>query len=955
MITKTDKASGAYNIQYWFMIFFSVVNFGRKIIFITGILIFSGKLFCQCPDSKLFKERITFVFNSSYAKNKSSLQELLTLKMQMEKCNFREDSSYMYLMQKIAVLYFRQSDYIKAIDFTNESVRIAKKYVIHHSGSTLALVRNYSNLYFYYDAAGRLKDKYAACDSCVEYAVKGNSGFDLIVGPLSDKVEYLFNSGNYSLCIRDAKLGEDIIKKFYHNKDSIQGIAFFSNEIANALYFSQNIALAEKIAEDKISQFEKTGNGKQLGALYSLLGLINNNKQQYVEALSFFRKGIHSYSIIKYKKGCAQNLASIGSLYAKHLSKPDLGLQFCNTALKYADNNDSLFIFQQIANIYILKGMYAKARYFFQRAFNTVQYGMDETTMLKNTFQFPGFNQLQSLSDLTTDKGDAYQQEYYHIKKDSLLKKALNIYKKNDLFLAKIKNEQQLDLASNLVWRATARNLYEHAIEACYAGNNIEDAFYFFEKSRAVLLNDQINEQRYTSDADIAKQAALKKTTIELERKLETIPNSSNEYLAIQNELYIHRQEFAILTDTIKNKNPEFYQNYLDTVFVTVSQLRKNILKNAKALVEIFSGDSAVYILLITANNQSLTKINHQLYDSITSSFNSFIADRYVLNQRYKEFIKTARRLYNLIFPRIKPPDGSIIISPDGKGYPFEALVLNSNDQEPDYFLNHFATSYTYSAKYLTNRFAANPGNRNSVLGLAPVQYENYQNLSQLPGSDKSLKIINRYFSNATNFTLKKATKRNFFKYFPGYTIIQLYTHASDSSSSNDPVIFFADSALYLSDLIIDRKPVTQLVVLSACETANGKLYQGEGIFSFNRGFAALGIPAAISNLWSVENESTYKITELFYKYLSQGLPTDVSLQKAKLDFIHTASSEEKKLPYFWAGSVLTGKVDILKSPNTFPWVTFVGLIILLIIVVYSIVKILRVRNHENKSQTALR
>ena len=112
---------------------------------------------------------------------------------------------------------------------------------------------------------------------------------------------------------------------------------------------------------------------------------------------------------------------------------------------------------------------------------------------------------------------------------------------------------------------------------------------------------------------------------------------------------------------------------------------------------------------------------------------------------------------------------------------------------------------------------------------------------------------------------------------------------------NNDPVIYFSDSALYLSSLIPDRKPVTQLVVLSACETANGKLYRGEGIFSFNRGFAALGIPAAISNLWSVDNESTYQITELFYKYLSQGLPTDIALQKAKLEFINTTVLPEKK------------------------------------------------------------
>jgi CHAT domain-containing protein len=443
------------------------------------------------------------------------------------------------------------------------------------------------------------------------------------------------------------------------------------------------------------------------------------------------------------------------------------------------------------------------------------------------------------------------------------------------------------------------------------------------------------------ADSDIAKQAILKKTIAELDNTLNTTSATSDEYFKIQQELYLKNQQLEVLTNSIKNKNPLYYKNYLDTSFMTVSQLRKNILNNSKMLIEIFSGDSAVYVLTITNNNQSLIKINKQLYDSLTNSFTSFIANRYILNEHFKDFIKTAHQLYNLLFQNIKSPDGSIIISPDGANYPFESLVMNDDVYNPDYFLNHYATSYTYSVKYLTNQFATNTNNSNSVLGIAPVQY-NYQNLSELAGSDASLKNINKYFSNATNFVLEKATRNNFLQNFPRYNIIQLYTHASDTSMNNDPVIYFSDSALYLSSLIPDRKPVTQLVVLSACETANGKLYRGEGIFSFNRGFAALGIPAAISNLWSVDNESTYQITELFYKYLSQGLPTDIALQKAKLEFINTASSGEKKLPYFWAGSILTGKVDIIKSGPGFPLIKLTVITILVLVFFYLIWKVRR-------------
>src|SRR6185436_3646253 len=117
---------------------------------------------------------------------------------------------------------------------------------------------------------------------------------------------------------------------------------------------------------------------------------------------------------------------------------------------------------------------------------------------------------------------------------------------------------------------------------------------------------------------------------------------------------------------------------------------------------------------------------------------------------------------------------------------PFEALITNTNSHEPDYLINQYATSYTYSAKYLTNQFAVNTKTTNNLLGIAPVQYKNYHNLATLSGSDNSLENINNYFSNTTNYVLGNATKNNFIENFPRYNIIQLYTHASDSSTNKD-------------------------------------------------------------------------------------------------------------------------------------------------------------------------
>ena len=185
------------------------------------------------------------------------------------------------------------------------------------------------------------------------------------------------------------------------------------------------------------------------------------------------------------------------------------------------------------------------------------------------------------------------------------------------------------------------------------------------------------------------------------------------------------------------------------------------------------------------------------------------------------------------------------------------------------------------------------------------------------------------------------ASKNNFLKDYYKYQIIQLYTHAKGGDYTGEPTIYFSDSALSLSDLFYESKPSTNLIVLSACETAEGKVYNGEGVFNFNRQFAALGIPSAVSNLWQVDDISSYQITEAFYKYLARGLPLDVALQKAKKEF-KSISSKEKNLPYYWAGSILVGQGSPILLQKPFPWVWIAGIgaaVLVLIIIGYKISK----------------
>ena len=63
---------------------------------------------------------------------------------------------------------------------------------------------------------------------------------------------------------------------------------------------------------------------------------------------------------------------------------------------------------------------------------------------------------------------------------------------------------------------------------------------------------------------------------------------------------------------------------------------------------------------------------------------------------------------------------------------------------------------------------------------------------------------------------------------------------------------------------------------------------------------------------------------------------------KAKIDFINNNTSKVKNLPFFWAGAILTGKVDTIKSNQGLPGIKYIGAAILLLAIADVIRKALR-------------
>jgi len=98
----------------------------------------------------------------------------------------------------------------------------------------------------------------------------------------------------------------------------------------------------------------------------------------------------------------------------------------------------------------------------------------------------------------------------------------------------------------------------------------------------------------------------------------------------------------------------------------------------------------------------------------------------------------------------------------------------------------------------------------------------------------------------------------------------------------------------------------TQLVVLSACESGLGHVYQGEGVFGLRRAFQIAGAKTVVSSLWAIDDKSTSETITQLYGFDDMSIP--LKLQGIQLERIKELKQSGFAVhPYLWGAFVATG------------------------------------------------
>jgi len=924
-------------------------NFKRKILTIRTYIVLSTMaialplmLFPQTASQNLIIKLLKEIREDVLASQPEKLERLYHLKSKAESLHIPTDSIYGRILFELGTLELKVNrNYTTAISFKYQSLRI------NTSGKQTSSKRDavYASLHLgiYYEELNSLNMALNYLDTTVQLS-KGIPGLSSVFLYSKSLRSYLFfSTGDYQKSVEESHEG---VKLALERNDTSNHLAFLNQRAQS--YFClgrleeamQDIMTIMKYKQINKYRYEIASALKIKAQVYEEKKQIADAEQCFKQCISL-RMGTDDYGQI------ANDYTDWGNFYFNTIRNNEKANQCYQNVIKYARLvEDSMVISKGYINmgeVALKQQEYAKAASFTKTAMQYLKLNPAENILLNpSSKQLNLIGNADLLIGLMSNKTLILIELYKKNRQLKYLESAIKTAFLTDTIITQTRNEQYGE-QSKLYWRNQTRSFFTMAMEACYLANNAGGAFYFMEKSRAVLLNDKLKElgaSSHLAEPDEKAEQDFRFAIAIENQKLNNIAPNTAAYNEQLSRLIRRKDDFFHFIKSLETKYPAYYNyKYADAV-PTLESLQKHLAVNQESFIHYFTNDTLAYILSITANNTRFIKLLKKdfNYQQITE-FLQYSSNRELLNTRYSSFAALSNTLYKTLFQSLLLPKGRVVICSDNFILPFEALCSDAAGK--NFLIRDYTFSYAYSATNLLKPYNGYQA-RGNFIGFAPVSFQPSLHVNALLNSASALTRSADNYSSSLLFTNTTATKDNFIKNIGGYTIANIFSHASADSTENEPRLYMQDGIINLSELQLLNKSATRLVVLSACQTNVGKNATGEGIYSLARGFSAAGIPSIAATLWNADEEIIYAISAKFHEYLSGGMSKDSALQKAKLDLLQSNLHGEKSLPYYWANIILIGNTEPLKlsaDSNRWWWITGIAVTILLVIILIVIKK----------------
>jgi CHAT domain-containing protein/Tfp pilus assembly protein PilF len=736
------------------------------------------------------------------------------------------------------------------------------------------------------------------------------------------------------------------------------GVVYSSQgNFAKALdYYQKSLAMSE--AED-----DKEGIAITLGNI----GVIHRKQGNYAQALDYYGKSLAMSEAINDKVGISQMLNNIGTVHLQQASYAQ-ALDYYGKSLamreESKDRHGISHTMMAIGVIHNSQGNYAKALDYFKKSLAIKEEIRDRGGVANVLLHIGNYHRKQGdysqaldfaeqaaiiarevgnlflLWRARVDAGLAYRALNQFDQARLAFEDSIAVIETMRSQIAGSEQEQQRFFEDKL-------SPYHAMVDLLVAEGNPTEALIFAGRAKSRALLDLL----YGGRANIVK--AMTSQEQEQERTLRAEIISLNTQVARANQQDKPDQARLSELKSLREKARLNYEAFQTSLYITHPELRVQrgeapIIKSSElasllpdassALLEFVVSDDLTYLFTVTRsslNPQPLVRV-FPLPIKRSDLANLIEAFRQKLASRDLGFRSSALKLYNLL---LKPAQAELrgktrlVISPDDTIWdlPFQALVTGSNRFLIEESAISYAPSLTALREMMMRRdgqaaFAApltllalgNPqiggeSERRAAVGLRGV------GLGRLPEAEQEVKQLRvLYGASRSKVYVGEEAREERVKQEAGEARV-LHFAAHGMLNNGSPMY----SHLVLAkggeeeDGMLEAWELTQmelraeLAVLSACETARGRVGAGEGVIGLTWAMFIAGVPTVVVSQWRVESGATREMMVEFHRVMMRGGRGGKG-RKSKAEALREGAMKvmrraETRHPFYWAGFVMIG------------------------------------------------
>ncbi len=786
-----------------------------------------------------------------------------------------------------------------------------------------------SNLAFANNALGGIAIRRGENEKAVAYFLKSSAQFNEVGNKLNELFSLqnlglsYYALGNLTAALQAYSRSLPLAEALENQANLAKGLARISSIHASL----GNTKLALETAQRSLKLYEKLGLKAEIGKTLATISYTYAVAAEYEHALEYGLKGLELARETNDETATRNSLISVATAYG-HLKKLPEAEDYFQRALVLSEQqhqHDSITnCLLNLSRVYLKQGKDAESLNYADRAIrHSRQTGNQGYLWL--SLQHSG-------SALVALK----QEEQARARFEEALA-VLEALREN---LAAGENVRADFLAHRI-------EPYQHLISLLMSQGKTADAFQLAERAKARALLDALSAGK----ANISK--AMTDDERRQERQLkDELTNANSSLSRAAQAAKPNPQQLADLKATMEKARLD-YESFQSRLYAAHPELRTQrgeaaIIKAAElaamvddktALLEFAVAGQAAYLFVITRptlhGNKAAPEIRaYNLpikQEELTKQVNEF---RQQLASLDLGFRASAKRLHEMLLkPATAQLAGKIrlVIVPDATLWelPFQALIGGDNH----YLIETAAVSYAPSLTVLREMQAQRKQHGTGLLAFGNPAFnaetveraglaKRDEKLLPLPEAETEVKALaqlhgstSRVFigADASEARLKtEAANAAGILHLATHGILNdaapLYSHLALAAGDKSEDGQKEDGMLEAWELLqMDLK--ADLAVLSACETARGKIGAGEGVIGLSWAMFVAGVPTTVVSQWKVESSSTRDLMVGFHRNLkgagnNPGLPKAEALRQSVLRLLKKTATNH---PFYWAGFVLVG------------------------------------------------